>query len=79
MCDQGVREDERHFVFECPRYAAIRAQFPGLFEGMNVVYDRDVKAWMNPVSLDSAQVFWPMFASFLGKCLEVREHAVAAG
>ena len=71
-----MREDERHFVFECPRYAAIRAQFPDLFEGGGVVSDRDVKAWMNPVSSDAASVFWPLFAS---KCLDERERAMAAG
>jgi hypothetical protein len=27
MCDQGVEEDELHFLFECPAYAPVRTRF----------------------------------------------------
>ena len=71
-----VREDERHFVFECERYAAIRRKYSDMFE-CEIKCDRDVNRWMNPVGEEAARVFWPRFNSFLRECLDVRNSARA--
>jgi hypothetical protein len=76
MCDQGAREDERHFVLECQGYAEIRSRYSGLFANRSVGVgsgDKEVNAWMNPVGADKAWAFWPKFAAFLSECNQKRD------
>ena len=77
LCSSGMREDERHLVFECERYSDIRVRYSGLFESEPVVseasVDRDINKWMNPVENQSARAFWPQFSCFLKECLRRRE------
>ena len=70
VCQQGQREDERHFVFECARYALIRRRYADLFNGadaMTNVSDLEMQQWMNPLSGREA-AFWPRLNSFLFEC-----------
>lgn len=70
VCQQGQREDERHFVFECTRYALIRRRYADLFNGadaMTNVSDLEMQQWMNPPSGREA-AFWPRLNAFLFEC-----------
>lgn len=79
LCPQGRREDERHFVFECERYANIRRKYSDLFGGADMVplfLDSDVRQWMNPPP-ERAASFWHRFNAFLFECWLSRTVGVA--
>ena len=74
VCEEGVREDERHYVFECAGYTQIRGRYPELFGGgdrMLGMRDDEVRAWMNPV-VGQAATWWPKLNAFLLECTACR-------
>jgi hypothetical protein len=77
MCNGGSREDERHFVFECGRYSAIRQRYQDLFGGEHGLptSDEQVQGWMNPDE-ERAPGFWPRLNAFLFECW--RERSMSA-
>jgi hypothetical protein len=75
MCDQGVVEDEIHFLFECPAYDNVRERFSDtLFVALGGIVETasairaDGQGWrfmeQNPRHV----------AHFVHDCLSVRDH-----
>jgi hypothetical protein len=66
-CHAPVLQDELHVVFECPRFANLRAQFPRLFTP-TVVADKNLMALLKSSEISSVTRFITMVYEWLLRC-----------
>ena len=66
-CNAPVLQDELHVVFECPRLANLRAQFPRLFT-QRVVADKNLRALLQSSEFSSVTHFIALAYEWLLRC-----------
>ena len=66
-CRTPVLQDELHVVFECPRFANLRAQFPRLFT-QTVLADKNLRALLQSSEFSSVTQFIALTYEWLLRC-----------
>ena len=82
LCELGAREDEAHFIFECPKFDRAREGAQVLFTdlpGPEAGLDARMRAFMNPrPGLDIPGGFWKTIAKYIYTCQEIHTAGVEA-